>query len=108
MDRPRFSPDSLEIAFIKTQLGVRGEVWLVDVSSGMARPLVSDGAAENPMDVGWIDEGRDLAYLTNRSGPYCLWSGDLAKSTIHPLTQPLVAAPLTHIGMPVTPTRIVC
>jgi len=107
MDRPRFSPDSLEIAFIKTQLGVRGEVWVVDVSSGMARPLVSDRAAENPMDVGWINEGRDLAYLTNRSGSYSVWYVDLAQSTIQPLTQPLVAVPLTRIGMAVSGDRIV-
>src|SRR5947208_1063096 len=61
VDRPRFSPDSLEICFIKTELGVRGDVWVVYVSSGIARPLVSDRAAENPIDVGWINEGRDLA-----------------------------------------------
>ena len=107
VDRPRFSPDSLEICFIKTELGVRGEVWVVDVSSGMARPLVSDRAAENPMDVGWINEGRDLAYLTNRSGSYSVWYVDLAQSTIQPLTQPLVAVPLTRIGMGVSKDRIV-
>src|SRR5262245_60279366 len=58
---PRFSPDSLQIAFIKSQLGLRGEVWVVDTTNGMARPLVSDRAAENPMDVAWINGGRDLA-----------------------------------------------
>jgi len=107
VDRPRFSPDSLEICFIKTQLGVRGEVWMVHVSNGMTRPLVSDRAAENPIDVGWINEGRDLAYLTNRSGSYSVWYVDLAQATIQPLTQPLVAVPLTRIGMGVSRDRIV-
>jgi Tol biopolymer transport system component len=50
---PRFSPDSLQIAFIKTQLGIRGEVWTADALNGGARPLVSDRATENPLDVGW-------------------------------------------------------
>ena len=107
LDRPRFSPDSLQIAFIKTQLGLRGEVWVVDISNGMARALVSDRAAENPVDVGWINEGRDLAYLTNRSGAYSLWYVDFAQSTINPLTRPLTAVPLGRVGMAVFKDRIV-
>jgi len=107
IDRPRFSPDSLQVAFIKTQLGIRGEVWVVDVFNGMARPLVGDRAAENPLDTGWINDGRDLAYLTNRAGAYALWYVDFAKSTINPLTQPLVTVPLAPIGMSVSKDRIV-
>ncbi len=107
LDRPRFSPDSLQIAFIKTQLGLHGEVWVADSSNGMARALVSDRAAENPLDVAWINEGRDLAYLTNRSGAYSLWYVDFSQSTINPLTQPLVAMPLGRIGMAVFKDRIV-
>lgn len=107
MERPRFSPDSLQIAFIKSQLGLRGEVWVADVLNGMARPLVSDRAAENPMDIGWINDGRDLAYLTNRAGAYSVWYVDLAQSAIKPLTQPLVSVPLARIGMAVSKDRIV-
>ena len=36
IESPRFSPDASQIAFIKSQLGLRGEVWVVDVSNGMA------------------------------------------------------------------------
>ena len=107
IEGPRFSPDSLQIAFIKTQLGLRGEVWVVDVMTGMARPLVADRAAENPLDVGWINDGHDLAYLTNRGGAYALWYVDFAKSTINPLTQPLVTVPLARIGIAVFKDRIV-
>ena len=107
IDRPRFSPDSLQVAFIKTQLGIRGEVWVVDVVNGMARPLVSDRPAENPLDTGWINEGRGLAYLTNRAGAYSLWYIDFAQSTINPLTPPLVIVPLAPIGMSVSKDRIV-
>ena len=104
---PRFSPDALQIAFVKTQLGLRGEVWVVDALNGMARPLVSDRLAENPLDVGWINGGEDLAYLTNRAGAYSVWYIDFVQSTINPLTQPLVTVPLARIGMAVTKDRIV-
>src|SRR3989454_10410748 len=104
---PRFSPDALQIAFIKSQLGIRGEVWVIDVLNGMARLLVGDRLAENPLDVGWINEGLDLAYLTNRAGAYSLWYIDFAESTINPLTQPLLTVPLARIGMGVSKDRIV-
>jgi Tol biopolymer transport system component len=104
---PRFSPDGSQIAFVKSQLGLRGEVWVVDLSNGMARPLVADRPAENPMDVGWIENGKDLAYLTNRAGAYSLWYIDFAQSTINPLTQPLVTIPLARLGMSVWKDRII-
>jgi Tol biopolymer transport system component len=104
---PRFSPNALEIAFIKAQLNLRGEVWVEDVQTGMSRPVVSDRAAENPLDVGWINEGHDLVYLTNRAGAYSLWRIDFAESTINPLTQPLVSIPLERIGIAVWKDRIV-
>ena len=104
---PRFSPDALQIAFIKSQLGVRGEVWSVDASTGMTRPLVVDRPAENPLDVGWIDDAKALAYLTNRAGAYSIWYVDFAKATINPLTQPLLTVPLARIGMAVWKDRII-
>src|SRR5579871_4853871 len=61
---PRFSPDALQIAFIKRFLDIDGQVWLVDASGSAAHALVGDRTAENPLDVGWILNGRDLAYLT--------------------------------------------
>jgi len=102
---PRFSPDSLQIAFIKSQLGLRGEVWLVDVLNSSARIVVGDRASENPMDEGWINT-QDLAYLTNRSGSYSLWHIDFIESTNLPLTQPLITAPLARVGMGVWNDRI--
>jgi Tol biopolymer transport system component len=104
---PKFSPDGSQIAFIKTQLGLRGEVWIVDVSNGMARALVADRVAENPLDVAWTNEGRYLAYLTNRAASYSLWYVDFAQSTINPLTQSLVTVPLARIGIAAYKDRIV-
>jgi Tol biopolymer transport system component len=102
---PRFSPDTLQIAFIKTQLALRGEIWLVDVLNGAARMIVGDRATENPMDMAWIN-AQDLAYLTNRSGSYSLWHVDFIESTNLPLTQPLITVPLARIGISVWNDRI--
>src|SRR5215471_863823 len=104
---PRFSPDGSQIAFIKSQLGLRGEVWVLDILKGMSRPLVADRPAENPVDVGWINDSKDLAYLTNRAGAYSIWYVDFAQSTINPLTQPLVTIPLARIGMTVSKDRLI-
>jgi Tol biopolymer transport system component len=104
---PRFSPDGMQIAFIKSQLGLRGEVWIVDAMTGNPQILVGDRMAENPLDLGWISNGRALAYLTNRAGAYSVWYVDFNDSRIHPLTQPLVTVPLGHLGMTAFGDRIV-
>jgi Tol biopolymer transport system component len=103
---PRFSPDSLQIAFIKTQLGLRGEVWIVDVLNGSARVVVGDRATENPLDAGWIIDSHHLVYLTNRAGSYSLWHIDFVESTNLPLTPPLITVPLSRIGIGVSNDRI--
>jgi Tol biopolymer transport system component len=104
---PRFSPDSLQIAFIKSFLNQTGQVWTVDVLRDTPRALVSDRSAENPLDVGWIMEGRHLAYLTDRSGSYSIWHINFEDNTIMPLTQPLMDRPLAPIGISVWKDRIV-
>lgn len=103
---PRFSPNSEEIAFIKTNLGLRGEVWTVDASTGKARALVADRLAENPLDVGWIEEGKKLVYLTNRSGGYGLWVIDLEANTIAPLTGMLNGILPERVGIAAWQDRI--
>jgi Tol biopolymer transport system component len=103
---PRFSPDSLQVAFVKTNLGIRGEVWVIDVATGMARTLVSDRPAENPLDTAWLENGKKLAYLTTRSGAYALWYVDFASNTINPLTATLNTRLLDRIGIAVSNDRI--
>lgn len=104
---PRFSPDSRQIAFVKTNLGLQGEVWVVDAESGAARALVADRWSENPLDVGWLANGKKLAYLTNRSGSYSLWVVDFESNTITPLTTTLNRMVLDRIGIATWGDRIV-
>jgi Tol biopolymer transport system component len=104
---PRFAPNSVDIAFIKSLLNLTGQVWTVNASNGMARAVVADRPAEDPLDVGWIVEGQQLVYLTNRSGVYALWNVNFADNTITPLTQPLFAVPLERVGMSIWKDRIV-
>ena len=103
---PRFSPDSQQVAFVKTNLGLRGEVWIIDANTGAARGLVFDRPAENPLDVAWIEEGKQLVYLTNRSGAYTLWVINFAANTISPLTGVLNGLPLERIGIAAWKDRI--
>jgi Tol biopolymer transport system component len=103
---PRFSPDGAQVAFVKTTLELHGEVWIVDASGGAAQALVADRWAENPLDVGWIENGRKLVYLTNRSGANALWFVDLHSNVIAPLTTTLNFRPLDRIGMAVWLDRI--
>lgn len=104
---PRFSPDSLQISFIKSLQNLKGEVWLVDVLTGLKRALVADRPSENPMDTGWIMDGKQLIYLTDRSGAYALWTINFADNTLLTLTVTLDSMPLERIGMSVWKDRIV-
>jgi Tol biopolymer transport system component len=104
---PRFSPDSVQISFIKSQQNLKGEVWIANIQTGEKRALVSDRAIENPMDTGWIMDGKQLVYLTDRSGAYALWTINFAENTLLTLTVTLDAKPLERIGMSVWKDRIV-
>jgi Tol biopolymer transport system component len=104
---PRFSPDSTQISFIKSLRNLHGEVWLVNVLTGEKRALISDRPSENPLDTGWIMEGKQLVCLTDRSGTYALWTINFADNTLLTLTVPLVSMPLERIGMSVWKDRIV-
>jgi len=104
---PRFSPDSTQISFIKSLQDLKGEVWIVDVLTGEKRALVADRPSENPMDTGWIMDGKQLVYLTDRSGSYALWTINFTENTLLTLTVTLDAKPLGRIGMSVWKDRIV-
>jgi Tol biopolymer transport system component len=98
---PRFSPDTLQIAYVSTNLGLQGEVWTADATTGATKSLVADRWSENPLDVGWLADGKQLVYLTNRSGAIALWIIDFAQNTLGPLTGPLDGVQLGRTGIAV-------
>jgi Tol biopolymer transport system component len=104
--QPHFSPDSSQVSYIKTTAGLHGQVWVTDVTTGSIRGLVSDRWAENPLDTGWLADGKKLVYLTNRSGAYGLWVVDFGSNTLYPLTGPLNGVLLGRIGLAVSKDRI--
>jgi Tol biopolymer transport system component len=103
---PRFSPDSTQVSYIKTTFGWRGEVWVADATTGAVRALAADRLAENPIDTGWLANGSQLVYLTNRSGAYALWVVDFDANTLLPLTGPLNGVLLDRIGFAISGDRI--
>jgi Tol biopolymer transport system component len=59
------------------------------------------------MDTGWIMSGKQLVYLTDRSGAYALWTINFSENTLLTLTVTLDAKPLERIGISVWKDRIV-
>jgi len=104
--QPHFSPDSTQVSYIKTTVGLHGEVWVADATTGSTRALVADRWAENPLDSGWLADGKKLIYLTNRSGAYSLWIVDFSANTLGPLTGPLNGVLPGRIGLAVSKDRI--
>lgn len=61
--RPRysefaFSPDGTRLAYTTSRLGDRPEPWVLDIGSGVSRPLGAVGFVK-----GWAPGGRDLALV---------------------------------------------
>ena len=104
--QPHFSADSSQIAYIKTSLGLHGELWLADATTGTTRGLVNDRVAENPLDTGWLGDSNRILYLTNRSGAYGFWVVDLKANTLNPLTGPLNGVLPQRIGFAVANDQI--
>jgi len=104
---PRFSPDSGQLSYIRSLRNLKGQVWLIDVLTGQKRELISDRQSENPLDTGWIMDGKQLVYLTDRSGAYALWTVNFADNTVLTLTPTLDIKPVETIGISVWKDRIV-
>jgi Tol biopolymer transport system component len=69
---PRFSPDGRTLAFIRTRVSPIGEVYVVNVESGLLTRVTQDDAALAGVD--WMPDGRNLVVSSSRLfGDRRLW-----------------------------------
>jgi WD40 repeat protein len=60
-------------------------IYLIDVASGISRPLLPDGILGN-IDLAWSPDGRYLAFVSNRSGAPEIWVAAVDGSELRQLT----------------------
>jgi TolB protein len=63
----------------------RTDIYLVDVESGDAHPLLKDGIQGN-FDPAWSLDGKQIAFVSNRSGAPELWVVNVDGSNLRQLT----------------------
>lgn len=104
---PRFSPSGRQILFLKSRLGLYGEVWRVDLETGATYPVIADRPTENPTSAEWVGDDDHLVYLTDRSGGLAVWYADLDAATLLPLTSPMMVRALDRPGLDVHEDRVI-
>ncbi|WP_172797904.1 PD40 domain-containing protein [Longilinea arvoryzae] len=93
-----WSPDSSTLAVVTSKSGQAfcngwsenlfkdTNIVLIDVASGEARPLLSDGSLGN-IDPVWSPDGSKLAFVTNRNGSPEIWVVNKDGTDLQQLTQ---------------------
>ena len=104
---PRFSPDGVELVFVKSMLNMRGEVWRVDIELELLLPVITDRVAENPVAAEWVTDSRHIVYLTDRGGGLAIWYVDLDEALLLPMTDPMMVRSAAPLGIAVHGERIV-
>jgi TolB protein len=81
------SPDGKRLAYSQLATNTNPEVYVLDLATKVSKRLTYNSAQD--LHVSWSPDGTKLAFLSNRSGPYQVWS--MNASTGGGLTQ------VTHV-----------
>ena len=78
-DQPAFSPDGRTVVFQRHDVGVFGDLYLMDVWGGTPRPLVGAALAYGQFGPRWSPDGRMIAFASKHAGDgryqiYTVWS----------------------------------
>lgn len=76
---PRFSPDGQSIAFIRWRGDFDGDIWVVDLRTRKQRQITSDRLVI--ADLRWSADGKDILFLSGRSGVTLLWRQPIDEPT---------------------------
>lgn len=94
---PLWSPDSRTVAVITSKTGTSfchgwGEelfkdsnIFLIDVASGQARPILTDGSTGN-IDPTWSPDGSQIAFVSNRNGNPRIWIVNADGTNLHSIS----------------------
>jgi Tol biopolymer transport system component/DNA-binding winged helix-turn-helix (wHTH) protein len=81
---PEFSPDGLQVAFIRgTIAGVVNDVFVVPLTGGEAKRLTFDQCPT--FGVTWTQDGREIVFSSRRGGQASLWRVPVAGGTPQPV-----------------------
>jgi len=73
---PVFSPNGLEVAFVRSVSEGMQDVWVVNASGSQERQLTFE--RRNVWGCAWMSNGTELVVASNRTGRPGLWSAKLA------------------------------
>ena len=68
---PKFSPDGLTLAFIRSQHNLTGDLYTVPAGGGEPKPLTGDKLAIQGLT--WTPDAGAVVFSSNRGGNFSLW-----------------------------------
>lgn len=80
---PRFSPDGSKVAFIRRSQDNAADLFVVGLIDGQPRQMTFD--KREISDLNWSEDGREILFISNRSGRPRLWRVSTESAVSSPL-----------------------